>query len=193
MLHLRERLAAHAAGHAEGERDALECVELADALIHMLTPERKPALKLVWPTDYRVYTQRFGERPEYYERFGLPGHEGVDIRAPSGSNVYACADGVVTMAGWHPTVKNHAYGVQVRIGHDMAEGAFETMYAHLLEGSLRVKVGDKAKAGQLIGLADRTGNASAAHLHLSLRKVGLTNAYKGMVDPESFFIEGPGR
>src|SRR3990170_480719 len=72
LLHLRERLAAHAAGHAEGERDALECVELADALIHMLTPERKPALKLVWPTDYRVYTQRFGERPEYYERFGLP-------------------------------------------------------------------------------------------------------------------------
>jgi len=190
-LHLRERLAAHAAGHADSERDALECVELADELLRMLAPAQKPALKLMWPTDYRFITQKFGARPEYYARFGLAGHEGVDIRAPSGSNVYACADGVVTMASWHPTIKNHAYGVQIRVSHDIADGSFETMYAHLLEGSLKVRVGQEVKAGQLIALADTTGNAGAAHLHLSLRKVGLTNAYKGMVNPESFFIDGP--
>ena len=190
-LNLRERLAAHAAGHADSERDALECVELADELIHMLAPSQRPALRLVWPTDYRFVTQKFGARPEYYARFSLAGHEGVDIRAPSGSNVYACADGVVTMASWHPTIKNHAYGVQIRVRHDIADGSFETMYAHLLEGSLKVRVGQEVKAGQLIALADTTGNAGAAHLHLSLRKVGLTNAYKGMVNPESFFIDGP--
>ena len=191
-LHLRERLAAHAAGHADSERDALECVELADELLRMLAPAQKPALKLMWPTDYRFITQKFGARPEYYARFGLAGHEGVDIRAPSGSNVYACADGVVMMAGWHPTVQNHAYGVQVRIRHDGVEGGpFETIYAHLLEGSVQVAVGDSVEAGQVIARADNTGNSGAAHLHLSLRKVGLTNAYKGMVNPESFFIDGP--
>jgi murein DD-endopeptidase MepM/ murein hydrolase activator NlpD len=189
---LRERLAAHAAGHIDDEREAVELVELADRLLRMLAPA--PALKLVWPTDYRVYTQKFGERPEYYSRFGLPGHEGVDIRAPNGSNVYACADGVVTMAGWHPSKgKNHPYGVQVRILHSTPDGAFETMYAHMQDGSVRIRIGQEVKAGQPIGLADTTGNTSAAHLHLSLKKVGLKNDYGGMIDPEPYFIEGPGR
>ena len=64
----------------------------------MAVPGVQPGkLALVWPTDFRVYTQKFGQRPEFYGKFGLPGHEGVDIRAPNGANVYACAEGVVTL------------------------------------------------------------------------------------------------
>ena len=36
---------------------------------------------MYWPTDYGTLTQEFGARPEYYGRFGLPGHEGLDFRA----------------------------------------------------------------------------------------------------------------
>ena len=154
-----------------------------------LKPEEQP-LKLVWPTDYRVFTQKFGERPEYYTRFGLPGHEGVDIRAPNGSNVYACADGLVTLAGWR--APNHAYGYSVRIRHKRGDGDYETIYAHLQEGSAAVNVGDSVIAGQLIGLGDNTGNSSASHLHLSLKKLGAKNGgYGEIVDPEPFFAELP--
>ncbi len=51
--------------------------------------------QLRWPTDYPKITQAFGVNPDIYRRFGLPGHEGLDIRAPMGANVYAAADGTV--------------------------------------------------------------------------------------------------
>jgi len=148
------------------------------------------ALKLVWPTDIKVYTQKFGERPEFYSQFGLPGHEGVDIRAPSGSNVYACADGVVTQAGWRKP--NHPYGYSIRMRHKRIDGEYETIYAHLVDGSSKVNVGDRVKAGQLIAFGDNTGNSSASHLHLSLKKIGAKNGgYGELIDPEPFFVDGP--
>jgi len=157
----------------------------------MAVPGVQPGkLALVWPTDFRVYTQKFGQRPEFYGKFGLPGHEGVDIRAPNGANVYACADGVVVLAGWRRA--GHPYGYSVRIRHQRSDGEYETVYAHLQEGSATVKEGDLVKAGQLIALADNTGNSSAAHLHLSLKKIGAKNGgYGEIIDPEPFFVDGP--
>lgn len=148
------------------------------------------ALKLVWPTDFKVFTQKFGQRPEYYRKFGLPGHEGVDIRAPTGSNVYACAEGVVTLAGWRSP--NHPYGYSIRTRHKRVDGEYEMIYAHLVEDSAKVNVGDVVKAGQLIAFGDNTGNSSASHLHLSLKKIGAKNGgYGELIDPEPFFIDAP--
>src|SRR3990172_5380347 len=53
------------------------------------------AFKLLWPTEDPKIVQPFGVNPEVYRRWGLPGHEGIDFRAPRGANVYACADGNV--------------------------------------------------------------------------------------------------
>lgn len=190
--HLRERLAAHASRHADEERDAVELVGLADELLSLMkrnaAPDRLP-LSLVWPTDHRVYTQKFGQRPEYYAKFGLPGHEGVDLKAPAGSNVYACADGKVVMAGWHPKRgPTHPYGVQIRIRHQAAEGEYETIYAHLTAGSPKVAVDDVVQAGQAIALAGSTGNSSGPHVHLTLKKIGAKNGgYGEIIDPEPFF------
>ena len=156
-------------------------------------PKPKPdeqALKLAWPTDYKVYTQKFGERPEFYSKFGLPGHEGVDIRCPTGTNVYACADGLVSQIGWRTA--NHPYGYSVRVRHKRADGEYETVYAHLVDGSAKVKEGDTVTAGQIIALGDNTGNSSASHLHLSLKKIGAKNGgYGEIVDPEPFFVDAP--
>jgi len=41
-------------------------------------------------------------------------------------------------------------------------------YAHLLSGSLRVKVGDKVRRGQVIARLGNTGNANASHLHFHI-------------------------
>jgi murein DD-endopeptidase MepM/ murein hydrolase activator NlpD len=42
------------------------------------------------------------------------------------------------------------------------------MYAHLKPGSLRVKVGDKVRTGQVIGAVGNSGNSTSPHLHFHL-------------------------
>jgi murein DD-endopeptidase len=50
---------------------------------------------------------------------------------------------------------------------DLGHGIF-AFYAHLQPGSLRVKVGDKVKTGQVLGLVGNTGNSTEPHLHFDL-------------------------
>src|SRR3989304_1597139 len=64
---------------------------------------------LRWPTDYHVITQDFGANPEIHHHRNLPGHEGLDIRAPVNSKVYACADGIVESIQIHDG-KGYPYG-----------------------------------------------------------------------------------
>lgn len=130
---------------------------------------RGTAFRLLWPTDYDVITQPFGVNAAYYRRFGLPGHEGIDIRALYHTPIYAAAAGRVYLV--YEGGLYHAYGIHVRIRHT---GGYKTIYAHL-EQAL-VEVGDKVEAGQVIGWADSTGNSTASHLHLTLKKEGATAA-----------------
>jgi murein DD-endopeptidase MepM/ murein hydrolase activator NlpD len=146
---------------------------------------RKP-FAMVWPTDYPVVTQRFGANPRIYNRWGLPGHEGLDIRALTNTNVYACADGTVYEV--HTNARDHPYGIHVRIRH---RDGYKTIYAHLARAV--VQVGEVVQASQLIGKADSTGNSSAAHLHLGLKRDGATqrgetNYPKDIIDPTPFMV-----
>ncbi len=147
--------------------------------------KRRP-FYLLWPTDYPVITQGFGANPQIYRRYGMPGHEGVDLRALTNTNVYACADGEVYEVHTHP--RDHAYGIHVRLQH---RDGYKTVYAHLARAL--VGKGDVVAAGTLIGRADSTGNSSAAHLHLSLKRDGATarkeTTYpKDIIDPTPFLV-----
>jgi uncharacterized protein YgiM (DUF1202 family) len=145
-----------------------------------LTSRGDEAFKLRWPVDSRRVTQHFGENPQLYKPFKLPGHEGLDLLAMSRANVYAAADGKVYQAG-HPS--DHPYGLHVRIRHPAGNKVYKTVYAHL--DTVFVKVGQNVKAGELIGLADNTGNSFGSHLHLTLKVEGeSTPGYPGgIVDP----------
>ncbi len=136
-----------------------------------------------WPTDYRTITQHFGANPQNYAQFGLPGHEGVDIRAPSGSNIYAVAPGTVTKV--HRLAGEHNYGIHVRVSH---QDGYQTTYAHLQEA--HVEKGNEVNAGQLLGLADNTGNSFGSHLHLTLKKAGtkFENWPRNIIDPTYFLL-----
>lgn len=50
---------------------------------------------------------------------------------------------------------------------DLGGGQY-AFYAHLQPGSVRVKVGDRVRAGQPLGLLGNSGNSDAPHLHLHL-------------------------
>jgi hypothetical protein len=154
---------------------------------------RQPSgeFSLLWPTDYPAKTQGFGENPNLYRRWSLPGHEGVDFKAPINSQVYACADGEVYLV--HDGSGNHPYGIHIRILHQ--EG-YRTVYGHL--NKALVGTGQFVRAGEVIGLADGTGNSVGNHLHLTLKKdgataAGLTPYPFDIIDPTPFLIPVTGR
>ena len=140
--------------------------------------------RLNWPVDNHTVNQYFGENPAFYAPFGLPGHEGLDLFAPTNANVYAAADGQVYEAD-HPD--NHPYGLQVRLMHTVGTQVYRTVYAHLTQ--VFVQPGQNIKAGDRIGLADSTGNAFGSHLHLTLKLDGAqTPGYPaGIIDPWPYF------
>ena len=111
-------------------------------------------------------TQWFGENPDYYGQFGLPGHEGIDFRAPHGQDIFAVLSGTVYRVENDPNSGN--YGIHVRIQH---EGELKTIYAHL--DRALVQVGDVVVGGQKIGEADNTGNSYGSHLHMSEKETGV--------------------
>jgi murein DD-endopeptidase MepM/ murein hydrolase activator NlpD len=133
-------------------------------------PYYQPFEGRCWPTEHRVITQAFGANPDYYKQFGLPGHDGLDFRAPEGSPIFAIDAGRVITVYRNPLPKSkggHNYGIHLRVGHN---SAYESIYAHLSQVS--VSSGSVVDAGTLIGLAGNTGNSRGAHLHLTLKHRG---------------------
>ena len=143
-------------------------------------------IKLFWPVDSRRINQAFGVNPNFYKPFGLPGHEGLDLFAPTNANVYAAADGEVYQAG-HPP--DHPYGLHIRILHRNGIRTYRTIYAHL--ASIAVQDGQAVKAGQIIGQANNTGNSFGSHLHFTLKIDGeSTPGYPaGFVDPQPYLVD----
>lgn len=90
-------------------------------------------------------------------------HTGVDLAAPSHSHIRTVADGTVVFAGKH----EGGYGKLVTVRH---AGGFVSLYAHMDE--ILVNVGDRLKAGQLVGRLGSTGASTGPHLHFEWRKDG---------------------
>jgi hypothetical protein len=78
-------------------------------------------------------------------RDGLP--EQVPGRLPAGATIQ-------TAGGNHVVV-------------DIGRGHY-AFYAHMQPGSLRVRIGDRVRAGQVLGLLGNTGNTDAPHLHFHI-------------------------
>jgi murein DD-endopeptidase MepM/ murein hydrolase activator NlpD len=138
-----------------------------------------------WPTEYTTITQAFGARPEVYQPYGFPGHEGIDIRAPLNSSIFAAAPGTVvkiTDKRIDSTPSN--YGTYVVVDHG---GGWTSLYAHLAPKTA-VSVGDTVTAGQKLGTSGNTGNSTGPHLHFTLKKAGWQTPGwpAGYVDPTPY-------
>jgi hypothetical protein len=62
---------------------------------------------------------------------------------------------------------------------DLGHGRF-ALYAHLQPGSLRVKLGDTVKAGQVLAKLGNSGNSDSPHLHFQLMDANSPVASEGM-------------
>ena len=100
--------------------------------------------------------------------FGHNGHKGMDISTSgaSGLPVVAAASGTVVEAasGW-----NYGFGNTILIDHG---NGLQTRYAHLLDYSIRVRVGQQVSQGQWIAKIGDTGNSFGAHLHFEVIRNG---------------------
>ena len=104
-----------------------------------------------WPVNGGRISDHFG---------GERKHKGLDIAAPTGTEVYASADGKVIRAGWN----SGGYGNYVIIEHP---DGYRTLYAH---GSEVIAVeGQEVEKGQLILLVGSTGDSTGPHCHFEVR------------------------
>jgi hypothetical protein len=70
-------------------------------------------------------------------------------------------------------------------------GGHYAFYAHLQPGTVRVKVGQKVKVGQVLGLLGNSGNSNAPHLHFHVMDSPRPLASNGMPYRfSSFKVEG---
>ncbi len=93
-------------------------------------------------------------------------HDGIDISGTGeGSPIYAAANGVVIKSGWN--AGGYGAGESIVIEHG---GGYYTMYAHMVNGSSRVKPGARVVKGQIIGAMGHTGWATGTHLHFAVSR-----------------------
>jgi murein DD-endopeptidase MepM/ murein hydrolase activator NlpD len=101
-------------------------------------------------------------------------HTGMDFRGDTSDPVRATADGNVTVAG-----ANGGYGKMVEIDHG---NGLATRYAHLSD--INVRVGQRVRAGYIVGKVGSTGRSTGPHLHYETRING------DAVDPRKFLRAG---
>jgi len=99
-------------------------------------------------------------------------HHGVDYDNPTGTQVYASADGEVVHAGDDSSTLFSPwpdfYGDLIVLEHTGDGRLFYTLYAHLSE--IQAQEGDYLSAGDPIGLVGSSGSAIGGHLHFEVRQ-----------------------
>ena len=124
-------------------------------------------------------TWDYGTRePDYAD------HHGIDLinNAGGSCDVIAIADGeVVYVQDGVPGHDERVYtaGNFVRIRH---ENGMYSRYLHMVNGSIKVKIGQKVKAGTILGHEGETGYSFGVHLHFDV------NDGKKYVDPLPYLL-----
>jgi murein DD-endopeptidase MepM/ murein hydrolase activator NlpD len=97
-------------------------------------------------------------------------HNGTDIWAPAEPCwIEAPFDGVVTEAK-KSTAAGGGFGNYVMIHHKINGEHYTTLFAHMQDDSIKVKVGQKIDAGTPLGKMGTTGMSTGKHLHWELHK-----------------------
>jgi murein DD-endopeptidase MepM/ murein hydrolase activator NlpD len=112
----------------------------------------------VLPTVGYHLTARFGQSSGLWAHY----HTGLDFAAPSGTPIYAIANGVITFTGYDGSYGNKTV-------ETLPDGT-EIWYAH--QSEIGVKVGEKVVQSSQIGRIGSTGNVTGPHVHIEVRPGG---------------------
>lgn len=115
----------------------------------------RSAPNYMWPVDGGKIVSFYGWRSS--RKF----HDGIDIKADSGTKVFAAKSGEVIYSDH----KIRGYGNMIVIRHN---ASFSTVYAHNKVNL--VSKGDVVQQGDLIANVGSTGHSSGPHLHFEVRK-----------------------
>ena len=146
--------------------------------IEVKTEKRRPSGMTESPfANGNVYHWDLTQMPDYEWAYPLPGakvispygnrrgshvHSGVDLKTKPNDKILAAFPGIVTRS-----CPYSGYGNCIVIKHP---NGLETLYSH--QSKNLVKVGQKVKAGDVIGLTGRTGRATTEHLHFEAHYAG---------------------
>ncbi|MBN1952437.1 MAG: M23 family metallopeptidase [Bacteroidales bacterium] len=132
-----------------------------------------PGISPIKMTEHIRISSYFGNRSDPFTHF-KKSHSGVDFVGPKNTEIFATADGIVTLTQH----SRKGYGNEILIDHQFGH---ETRYAHL--NKIVVKEGQKVERGQLIGYMGNTGRSTGTHLHYEVRY------HKRPVNPLYFFAD----
>lgn len=155
-----------------------EIIDLAKGKKDMLASI--PAIQPISNKDLKRTASGWGYRihPIYKIR---KFHFGMDFTAPTGTEIYATGDGIVSEV----QSQRRGYGNKVVIDHGFG---YKTLYAHM--NTFNVRKGQKVKRGDVIGFVGNTGLSTAPHLHyevsLNGKKVNPVNYYFEDLSPEEY-------
>jgi murein DD-endopeptidase MepM/ murein hydrolase activator NlpD len=91
-------------------------------------------------------------------------HNGMDMAAPLGTNIYAALAGTVSSIGY-----NETYGNYIILSH---HSGYQTLYGHM--SSVSVSRGQYVWTNTVIGRVGSTGQSTGPHLHFTVFKNGIT-------------------
>jgi murein DD-endopeptidase MepM/ murein hydrolase activator NlpD len=169
MTALNEKVEELNGANAEEEKIIMELAAAQSKLINEKRLLQFGGGKFIWPVPESTrITSEFGVR---YDPFtGVQtGHTGIDIGRPDpngkslqGADILAAADGVVILASYV-----NGYGNTVMIDHG---SGIWTLYGHIRNGGIMVKVGQAVARGDKIAEVGSTGRSTGPHLHFEVRE-----------------------
>lgn len=100
------------------------------------------------------------------QQFKGSAHDGLDLVGIDSKEIHSTVNGVVERAGWeNPANHKQGFGQYVRIKQDGSEDRY--YFGHL--SKVNVKVGDKVKITDVIGIEGSTGKSTGSHCHYCIR------------------------
>ena len=115
----------------------------------------------------------------------------IDLIVDEGTPVLAARDGTVvaTMSGHARGGADRSLAGQANFVRVLHEDGSMALYAHLQEGGVSVRTGDRIHLGQVLGYAGSTGFSSGPHLHFAVQVNGgmrLVSVPFRMIGPDGY-------
>jgi murein DD-endopeptidase MepM/ murein hydrolase activator NlpD len=117
-------------------------------------------------------------------------HNGTDIWSPNEPCWIEAPYDAVVVEARKSTAPGGGFGNFVTLSHKINGEDYVTIYAHMLDGSIKVTPGQKITAGTPLGKMGSTGMSTGKHLHWELQKAkkyAWNDTGLNFIEPVAFF------